>query len=229
MARFAPIVAALALALVATPVTAAPKTEWDGLILVKSKRMDAVYLMPDADFREYTKVMLVPTEVAFKKNWHRDMNRDATSLDRRVSDADARRILDAAKEGFEKVFRRAYEDAGYQVVDAPGSDVIKVATAVVNLDVQGPDIMSAGRSRTYTREAGSGTLVLEVRDSLTGALLGRALDADTTGDFGMRLRNSVTNVAEFERMFADWARQSAKGLTTLKELSPVDVNGIAKR
>ena len=36
---------------------------WDGLVEVKPKRMDAAYLLPGADFRSYTKVMIDPSEV----------------------------------------------------------------------------------------------------------------------------------------------------------------------
>ena len=43
---------------------------WDGLVRVKPKRMDAAYVAPGTDFRAYTKVMFDPAEVAFKKDWH---------------------------------------------------------------------------------------------------------------------------------------------------------------
>src|SRR5262245_11029369 len=56
--------AATAVTAVAHQATAAKAPDtWDGLIKVKSKRADAVYLQPGADFRPYTKVMLDPTEV----------------------------------------------------------------------------------------------------------------------------------------------------------------------
>jgi len=223
--RFTTIVAAALLAVSAAPILAQTKDNWDGLVRVKSKNIEAVYLLPQADFRSYTKVMLDPSEVAFRKNWQRDQNSSRMDLSRRVSDEDARRILDAARSGFDKVFREAYEKAGYQVVDAPGADVLRMRTAVVNLDVSAPDIMAPGRSRTYSREAGGATLVLEARDSLSGQILGRAIDAETTGDVGPYLRNSVTNVAEFERLFSEWARASANGLSKLKSLSPIDPTG----
>ena len=42
--------------------------------------------------------------------------------------------------------------------------------------VTAPDTMQAGRSYTFTVEAGEATLALEARDSETGQLLGRAID-----------------------------------------------------
>src|ERR1700757_4913483 len=91
---------------------AKPPAEWDGLVLVDSKRLDRVYLLPGADFRSYTKVMLDPTEVAFKKNWLRDYNSRA-SFNSRLSDADAQRMLQTVQTGFEDIFRKTYSDAGY--------------------------------------------------------------------------------------------------------------------
>jgi hypothetical protein len=193
---------------------------WDGLVLVKSKRFDRVYLAPDADFTPYTKVMLDPTEVAFRKNWLRDYNRSSLSLDRRLSEDDAQKAIDLVRTGFAKAFVDAYQKAGYQVVQTPGTDVLRLRTAVVNLDISAPDIKTAGRSRTYAGEAGQATVVIEARDSTTGALLGRVLDARLAGDNSRNLRNSVTNRADFGRLFDSWAKASIDGLAQLKAGSP---------
>lgn len=222
-------VAALAVLIaVPSPLFAAePPGSWDGLVKVDAKRLDLVYLLPGADFRVYTKILPDPTEVAFRKNWQRDTNQEIATG--RVSDSDARRILENARSGFEKIFQEAYQKAGYEVVTTPGPDVLKIATAVVNLDVAAPEVMSPGRSKTWSREAGSATLVVEARDSVTGALLGRAVDAQSTGDFGPYLRNSVTNAGEFNSLFKRWAKIAADGLGELKTLSPIDANGQAVR
>ncbi|HKT54861.1 MAG TPA: DUF3313 family protein, partial [Caulobacteraceae bacterium] len=130
--RFAAAAAAISLLAVGTPAGSAPPSSWDGLTLVKSKRFDAVYLMPGADFRSYSKVLLDPTEVAFEKNWLRDYNSQAP-FNQRLSDADAQRMLQTVQTGFEDIFRKVYADAGYPIVDAPGPNVLRVRTAVVNL------------------------------------------------------------------------------------------------
>lgn len=211
--------------------TAAPtETDWGGLLRVKAKKLDAVYLLPEADFRPYTKVMLDPTEVAFRKNWQRDQNRGGVgSLSGDVSDADARRILDRASSGFDEILTKAFQDAGFTVVTEAGPDVLHVETAVINLDITAPDTMSAGRTRTYSREAGEATLVMEVRDSLSGSTLGRAIDEDETGDMGLYVRNRATNTADFERLFRNWAKSAANGLVELRDLSPVDASGALAR
>ena len=53
----------------------APET-WDGLVEVKSKKFDAAYLASGADFRPYTKIMVDPTQVAFQKDWLKNINDD---------------------------------------------------------------------------------------------------------------------------------------------------------
>src|SRR5688572_567159 len=106
----------------AAAMAAEPPAAWDGLSRVDAKRFDAVYLLPGADFRGYTKVMLDPTEVAFEKEWLRDYNRSTASLSQRISETDARRGLDLVRTGFEEAFRKAYPEAGYQVVTEPGED-----------------------------------------------------------------------------------------------------------
>jgi len=195
---------------------------WDGLVEVKAKRMDAVYLLPGADFRPYTRLMIDPTQVAFQKDWLKEQNRERVSPSRRVTESDAAEILAAARSNFDDIFREAFEKAGYTVVTAPGPDVLRVATAVVNLYLNAPDTMSPGRSRTYTANAGEATLVIEVRDSSTGALLGRVLDRRETNESGYaQLSNSVTNLADFRALFKQWAGTAAKGLEELKAHSPV--------
>jgi hypothetical protein len=193
---------------------------WDGLSLVKAKHFDAAYLLPGADFRGYTKVMLDPTEVAFEKDWIRNYNSGSIDLSQRISDSDAKEILTAVRSGFEETFRKAFAEAGYEVVNEPAPDVLRLRTAVVNLSVAAPD-RDIGRSRTYSRDAGGATVIVELRDSTSGALLGRAVDGRVAGDSARYLRNSVTNRSDFLQLFRTWAKSSLEGLTELKGQPPV--------
>jgi len=195
---------------------------WDGLVEVKPKKMDAAYLMPGADFRPYTRVMIDPTQVAFRKDWMKSVNEDRRELSRRITQEDADRILAAARSNFDDIFAEAFTKAGYPVVTTPGPDVLRVSTAVLNLYVNAPDVPSPGRSVSFTTEAGEATLVIEVRDSQTGALMGRVLDRrETRGTAGMQMSTSVSNVSEFRALFKQWAGITVKGMEELKAHSPV--------
>lgn len=79
-------------------------TEWDGLQKVESKKFDAAYIAPGTDFKAYTKVMIDPTEAAFRKNWQKNWNNEHLDLDQRISDDEARKILTAVQTGAHEVF-----------------------------------------------------------------------------------------------------------------------------
>lgn len=199
---------------------AAPPPTWDGLVQVKSKRLAIVYLQPGADFRAYTKVMLDPTEVAFQKNWRRDYNSTTSGL-QRVSETELQNAITQGVAAASDIFADAWTKGGYQVVTAPGPDVLRLTTGVVNINVNAPDRQTAGRSYTFAPEAGRATLVVEARDSMTGAILGRAVDPRIVGDNVVSWRMSVSNRADFRHMVETWAQASVRGLSELKSLSPI--------
>jgi hypothetical protein len=111
-----------------------------------------------------------------------------------------------------------------ELVTEPGPDVLRLRPGVVDLFISAPDtsMQSAGRSRTYSVEAGHATLFIEARDSVTGALLGRALDKRETRNTGYaQVANRVTNTADFRALFKQWASISVKGMEELRAHSPV--------
>lgn len=223
--------AAVLIAVAATPqiAVARPAPTWDNLIRVPSRKLDNVYLLPGADFRPYTKVMIDPAEVAFKRGWLKDYNASARNPSARISDQDGRRMLQTAREGFDQVIREAFWDAGYQVVTEAGPDVLRVSPTVFDLVVTAPDTQTAGRSTTWSVEAGEASVAVEARDSSTGAVLGRAVDQRTLDDSMMRQRSSVSNRADFERLFRSWSKTFVDGVAHLKELSPINASGRTAR
>ena len=178
----------------------------DGLVRITSKKLKFVYLAPGADFRSYTKVMVDPTQVAFDKKWLDNYNENA-GFGNGISGFD---ITQAVSEGVKKAsgdFDKAFADGGYPVVAAPGPNVLRVATAIANIQVAAPDVITApGRTFSTSEAAGSAMFVLEARDSQSNALMGRAVDARLAGDNDMLNRNSVTNWMDFEALIKKWAQ-----------------------
>jgi hypothetical protein len=195
----------------------APPTTWDGLVRVPSKKIKYVYLAPKTNFAQYTKVMIDPTEVAFDKDWIRNYNQDQADPTGQIDSGDIKRRVDEGVKKSTAIFDKAFSDGGYQVVTAPGPDVLRVRTALLNIQVASPDLMSS-MSRTWTNSsaAGSAMLVVEVRDSQTNALLGRAITSGLAGNDSMLMRNSVTNWSDFQELVKRWAKLSVAGLTELK-------------
>lgn len=214
------LAAAGALALVVGAPTLAAQdmpADWDSLVKVKSKKVDELHLLPDISFTGYSKILIEPTEVAFRRNWQSDHRGPG----QRVTDSQARRILEDARTGFEKIIREAFIAEGYEVVSEPGEDVLSVRPMIANLDIHAPDVSSTARTRSYAREAGEATLVVEARDSLSRQLLGRTVDRESAGEFGSYMRTQMTNRNDFERLFRDWAKTWAKGLKQLQEQAKI--------
>lgn len=220
MKRLALFTAAIAGAsmLAGPAVFAKPPTNWDGLVQVKSKRFDLVYLQPGANLRGYTKVLVEPTEIAFAKNWQRDYNRSSRALSTRVSDRDVQEAITDGVRAANDIFTDAWTKGGYVVVTVPGPDVLRIKTGIVNITVNAPDRPTAGRSYSFSGEAGFATLFVEARDSQTGALIGRAIDRGIAGDNSAAWRTAVSNRADFRQMVENWAKISVRGMTELKSL-----------
>lgn len=177
---------------------------WDGLVAVEESAVHAAFINPDADFSVFSRISILEPHVAFRSNWRRDQNR---SRSRNVSANDMDRIKSDVAGLLKDVFIDQLEAAGYEVVNYAGDDVLVLRPAIIDLDVTAPDARSAGRSRTYTASTGAATLLLELFDSTTGQILGRAIDRRTAGRSRgfATASNRVTNRADARREFRAWA------------------------
>ena len=162
------------------------------------------------------------TQVAFRPGWRRDYNMDA-SLGNRVSQEQAEQIMAAAQANFDEIFRDAFRKAGYEVVTAPGPDVLRVNSSVLDLEVNAPLGQNA-MGVTAIISAGQAALIVEVRDSNTNALLGRVADRRATQNLGRQIASTATNVYDFRLLFDLWAGICTKALSELKSLSPIPKN-----
>ena len=182
----------------------APADEWDGLVRQTGTRLGAVFVRPDAEIVGYRSVMIDPVEVSFARNW--EPNRGGRSQLSRLDAGDMAAMQAGVADLFRETFRAELERGGYQLVDVAGPDTLRVTAAIVDLYINAPDTMSPGRSRTYTANTGRMTLVAELRDSMTGELLARAVDARSGRSSGiMQVTNRVTNTADARRAMGVWA------------------------
>jgi hypothetical protein len=187
-----------------------PPQQWDGLALRKSKTLDTVYVRPDVQFKAYKSVRLDPVTVAFDKSW--DPNRSSRGTSR-LSDADIQRIRDELAKSFRQVFAERLGEDNYHLVEVDGDEVLRVQAALINVYINAPDTMSAGRSRTYVMEAGRMTVVMQLADSVTGQLLARVVDQKQASSYGrLQWSSSVTNSAEARAAFTAWADALCKAL-----------------
>jgi len=178
---------------------------FDGLELIDNARVGTAYINPNADFSVFKRVAILEPAVSFRRNWLRDQNRNR-SRNLRASDVD--RIKADVAALFKEVFTARLEtDGGYEVVAVGGDDVLLLRPAIIDLDITAPDTKTAGRSATFTASDGAATLYIELFDSVTGDILGRAADSKRARHNGGRVSwsNSVTNSTEARRIFGRWA------------------------
>jgi hypothetical protein len=192
----------------------------DGLQLVKQTKERLVYLRPGANFSQYERVAVLDADVEFQKNWARDYNSEAVSLDRRVTDDDIKRMKSALAAEFKKVFVTELTKGGYQVVETQGPGVLVLRPAIVNLQVTAPDLMTAGINGTVVRSAGSATLYLELWDSGTNTILARVLDAKADDQPFAQPANRVTNTAAADTMLKSWADDLVRHLNAARGKNP---------
>ena len=193
-----------------------PEYTVEGLKLVpNTKDIALVWAEPGANLSQYDRVYLVEPYVAFKKNWQRDQNR-SRSLHVRTADMD--RIKINVKKLFMEVFTEELENGGYTLATERAEDVLIVKPAIIDLDVNAPDTMTAGRTNTFTTSAGSMTLYMELYDSETDDLLAKALDPTSDRDTGfMQWQTGPANRAAAKRMMRPWAEALRKGLDRARE------------
>jgi hypothetical protein len=194
-----------------------PEITEDGLHLVKGSKLAIVYAEPGADLAPYHRVKMMDPYVAFKKNWLRDQRRSSAQK-LRISSSDMQKIKNSLASEFKTVFTDELKNGGFEVVDEVGEDVLLIRPAIINLDVNAPDTMSAGMSRTYTSSAGEMTMYIELYDSITGDLIVKALDrrSDTRNSGFYTWSNSVTNTAAARRILKGWAEILVKALQEAK-------------
>jgi len=177
---------------------------FDNLVVVEESPVAMAYINPDVDFSVFRRVAILEPYVAFRSNWLRDQNRTRS---RNLSARDVARIKQDIATIFEREFSDRLEAAGYEVVDVAGDDVLVLRPAIIDLDVTAPDIRAAGRSRTYSASTGAATLYVQLFDSITGEIVGRAADRRGVRSPGGTINwtNSVTNIADARRIMGAWA------------------------
>ena len=180
--------------------------QFENLVPVGDPQVAVAYIDPNADFSVFQRVMILDTFVAFRSGWQRDQRRGTRGT--RISARDMDRIKTRVSELFNSVFIEVLEaDDGFEIVSEPDYDVLLVRAAIIDLDVTAPDTSTAGISRSYTAGSGAATLYIELFDSVSGQIIGRAYDRQSSRNPAnmMRWNNRASNTADARRVFLGWA------------------------
>ena len=201
--------AALALGGCATPAPTIDMTEdaelsFDGLSPIQNSRAAKAWAKPDLDLTVYTKIKLQSTGIEYRPGG--ESGRTMSSRSRggpfeMTEDQKARFQSIAAEVALEELAK----SERFTLTDEVGPDVLIVRVALLDVVSFVPP-QTAGRSEIFLSSVGEATLVLELRDSITDAILARAMDRraaeDRTGS--MTRSNSVTNRTEVRRLIRRW-------------------------
>jgi len=188
----------------------------DGLVRVASRSVGGVYRAPDATFTQYRRVILEPPSIGFKKDW-RDNHPEVTP-------PEFARMRAETIELFRDEFSREFVRHGtYAFADDPAADVLLVIPNIEDLNIAAPEPGMAPGTRTYTNGPVTMKITGDLRDALTGKLVGRVTmyQQDERYPFNeMREANRVTNAHEQRVVFAKWARLVREALDVAKADRP---------
>lgn len=173
----------------------------DGLYKVTNSIMALAYVKPHHDLQSYSKFMLDPVSVAYQRDPHGQ--RSALGAGGHPNFELAPYQMDNFKEWFQDEVKKALsEDDGYELVDAPAPDVLRITTALMDLVVTVPT-EQGGMATGTTRDFGDVTLLVELRDSQSGELLARVGERRTITD---------DDRAGFARIAPSYAEHDARDL-----------------
>lgn len=203
--RFVALVIGIVLPVSASSAADNGEPSFDGLEPVPNAKVAKAYIDPTADFSVYRRVKILHPYVAFRSHWKRDQNADRT---RRLTARDVDRFKKDIADLFEKVFTEVLdEENGHTVTQENAPDVLLLRPAIIDIDVTVPDNQDDARATTYTTSTGAATLYVELYDSVSGQIIGRAIDRRSVRQPGSSIEftNRATLHRDGRQLFRRWA------------------------
>jgi hypothetical protein len=170
----------------------------DGLVRKESRQVDTLYVASGATLAPYKRVMLDSVEFAFKVDWQK--------RNPQVTAEDMTRIRSQGAGVFYEIFSSALSrQHGYPLTTQAGPDVLRITATISELDLAVTP-GTAGTHRMHVVSPADLTLLMELRDSQSGALLVRAIDKEKGRTFGnLTVEDAVSNSEEARRALQMWA------------------------
>jgi hypothetical protein len=196
--RLIPIVALLCACATTEPVSTDPEVV-EGLVRMPATRVDTVLAAPGVSLANYRRVMLDPVDIGFEEGW--EERNPGVTID------DLTRIRSQAGAAFRQIFGFALSsNDGYGLTTQPDADVLRVSTTISNLDVARSSADAATQRPSYVVSSADIVLLMDLRDSRSGALLVRAIDRGKVRAAGdLRVEESVLESSDARRALEMWA------------------------
>jgi len=198
---------------------------YDGLVAVDNTQYQKVWVKKDINLAGYDKMMLKGAEVDYRAVGLPGGARYYSSQQEFFP------MSETARDNFEKIvseaFRKELEKSKYfEIVDEPGPTTLTVMGTLIDVVSRVPPEVS-GRD-VYVSSYGEATLVMELRDSMSGEILARAADRRAAEDVtamntvSTTPATAVSATMEVNRMVSRWAKLLTDGIDYLHDLPPVE-------
>ncbi|MEE4661517.1 MAG: DUF3313 family protein [Halieaceae bacterium] len=179
----------------------------DRLFRVTNAQVALAYVDPDAEFGRYNKVMLDPLDT--RNTVIRQPSRTGSVTGNKPFELNEQN-RDSLAEAYRAAFIKELSETGdYEVVDAPGPDVLRVVSTLNEIAplASKDDNRSrpVGRSRVYTEGAGAMAITFAFADSETSEVLAIVKD-QRQGSPTWGPNNAVSNMSDVRMIFSRWAR-----------------------
>ena len=185
---------------------------YDGLHPVINSRLAQSWARPGFDISTFSKVMLHGAESEFRPGGQNPRQNRALGPNEHFA------VTPEQKARFDELMGAAFVEElssseVFTIVTEPGPDVLLVTGILLDVVSFIPEDR-AGRSEVFLSRIGEVTLVLEIRESESGAILARGVERRAAENAGstMSRSNRVTNTAEFRRVARRWATVLREGL-----------------
>jgi hypothetical protein len=177
----------------------------DGLHRVDNTTMDAAWMKPDLDLRDYTGLMVTGAGMSFRPADEGGVPSRRGTSGFPISEENRNRLREEMRKAFEEELSKL---GRYELVEEPGPGVLLLSAGLIDVVSRVPPVDEcAGRCEVYLTELGEATLVLELRDSVTNETLVRAVDRRGPDPSHMpRQADSVRSWSEVRQLARGWAR-----------------------
>ena len=194
------------------------ETTFDGLVRIDNSAFRDAWIDPDIDLTVYDKIILGGADFEFravKKTPEVSSRRMNNTKEFYISDDNRAKLVETVTEVFAEEIAKSKH---FTVTTEPGPDTLVVVGVLHDIVSRvPPKLMGAGE--IYLASVGEATLVLELRDSLSGETIYRAVDRraiESPGRDAINV-NPVTTWAEVRRWARRWAVRLRDGLDSIHE------------
>lgn len=190
---------------------------FDGLTPVDNSVFTAAWADADIDFTQYNKMMLAPAQFEFRAVSNTSTGTTTGAANERafwISDTAKQQLIDTVTDVFAEELANSEH---WEIVDTPGPDTILLAGKLLDIVSRVPPD-KVGADEVYLGSVGEATLVIEVKDSLSGQTIYRAVEKSRIESSGREARaTDVTTWTEVRRWARRWAVRIVEGMDSIHE------------